>query len=127
KAPDGQVVSKSNKLVKGSVWDLPANKIICELGEQNQSATRALVYTPQGDEVVSLTSWNGLPTDPECLIQFWDARTGAERKCVRRPATSRLFSLAMSPDGRSFALGGTVKTVEICDTDTGKPIIDLST
>jgi hypothetical protein len=65
--------------------------------------------------------------DPDCLIEFWDAQGGAQTFRLHRPETSRLSSLAISPDGRTFRpwtltvfnLAGGSFWAASCDNDAG--------
>ena len=67
------------------------------------SLIRGLVFTPDGRYVVS--------AGEDKVIRVWDRRTGTTVRSIRGQTTEgqdgKVFAIALSPDGRWLAVGGT--------------------
>ncbi len=97
------------------------------------SVGHSVVYTPDGREVVG-GSLDGISTvwpdgrkvlagSPNNVVRVWDARTGRSLRTLPGLGGS-VVSLAISPDGRHIALGGSVPRclLQVRDLRTGRAL-----
>jgi WD40 repeat protein len=85
------------------------------------SIVRKVLFTPDGKELISVS-------DDE-TIRFWDVASGEPIRVVRPPIGTgnqgRLYAAALSPDGRTLAVGGyglkdAVGSIYLISTVTGR-------
>jgi WD40 repeat protein/serine/threonine protein kinase len=111
-----------------SVADLTKRGIALRLKRtDNQQAIRDVAFSPDGQRLAAVASWNGAPDDPECEISLWDADTGAQLASARHPPGQRLVALTFSPDGQRLAVGGHERSLQICAAETLEPMLEVPT
>jgi WD40 repeat protein len=54
-------------------------------------------------------------------VRLWDAASGKETRLIKEP--ERVFCLALSPDGKTVAVGGGEGLITIQDLETGKELV----
>jgi WD40 repeat protein len=132
---DGQLLSVSGdgKLKR---WDLNRHALALSPG-QPLGLVRALAFTPDGRTL--LTSSADQPAEaalyPSFLIKnyrrdvkgntgesvrLWDMASGRQRATLPLPAWVRLFSMALSPDGKTAAAGCSGGLVRLWDVPTAR-------
>jgi WD40 repeat protein len=88
---------------------------------------RRLSYSPNGRQLLTLSSGKPLPKEPDCEVTLWDVQAGKALWTLRRPPQSGLKCAGFSPDGQRIAFGGIVRGVEVCDATTGAQLMTINT
>jgi WD40 repeat protein len=110
------------------VWDVDENKKLASVKPvQNQSVSVAI--SPDGKKIATWgyyydPSAKRPPdekTDPNRVIQFWDASTGKELGKSQLSSNFNVATVVFSPDGSLAAASGGDGPVQLFDTATGKP------
>ena len=123
-SPDGSKLAISTAI---GIWlhDPHTGKELDLLSRSHITRPYAFAYSPDGKTIAS-TSWN----KPERMrgpgilaVEVWDAATG-EDKAILIGHTTRVNSIAYSPDGETIATTGWDRdnTVRLWDTQTGQNI-----
>ena len=96
------------------VWDVKSGKNIATLG--HQKVVTEIVFSPDGTRVATASGNK---------VNMWCTETW---KAVKALDTVEIESIAFSPDGTRLAIGGTGENpiIQICSTDTGQRIAELS-
>ncbi|MFE7274204.1 hypothetical protein [Streptomyces sp. NPDC057623] len=113
--PDGRLLAGDNRAVR-----LPSGRPT-ELGPDPDDGTTALAFTADGtrlaagDRTRRVTVWDGDLSDHADILRdaFPDAGAGSPEE---------IGSLALSPDGRTLAVGGDEGTLQLWDLDTHQPL-----
>jgi WD40 repeat protein len=76
-------------------------------------------FTPDGKSLIAVNGWGGC-----CL---WDVATGEQGRRFRDdlPQAKPLYSVAVSPDGKLVAAGGSERLIHVWEVETGKKVVDL--
>jgi WD40 repeat protein len=115
--PDGKgVFATDTNTLEGSIrfLDLESGEAR-EFGPHDGSVVAGLAFTPDGKTLISGDSKGGLT--------LWDTRDRTEIKRLE-PETSRLRSVALTPDGKLLVLA-TWRELEVRDLETGKSVRDV--
>jgi WD40 repeat protein/tRNA A-37 threonylcarbamoyl transferase component Bud32 len=98
------------------VWDVEAGRVAVAL--QLPQVVHDLAFTADG----RLALAGGTAT--AAFVEIWDLE---KREAVVRCAghTRSVYCLALSPDGRRLATGGSDQTVKVWDTATGQEVLTL--
>ena len=96
------------------VWAVKSGKNIATL--EHQKIVTEIVFSPDGTRVATASGNK---------VNMWCTETW---KAVKTLDTVEIESIAYSPDGTRLAIGGTGKNpmIQICSTDTGQYIADLT-
>jgi RNA polymerase sigma factor (sigma-70 family) len=103
------------------LWDVATRKEVRSfvgkkeppLSPRFGTIAQAIAFTPDGKTLVSL---GGHEDDK---IRVWDVESGKEQRLIRTRRGDG-SALALSPDGRTAAVGGRNSTVRLWDLTTGK-------
>ncbi len=110
---DGRVlVVSGNAVGQIKVWDAPTGEILHTLSDQGD-AIRALALSAAGDRLVS-GSGDG--------IKVWQPQTGDLLYALSAIDDSPVWSLAVSPDGRTFISGDYDGNITAWDLESGEPL-----
>ena len=123
-SPDGSQLAISTAI---GIWfhDPETGKALELLSRSHITRPYAFAYSPDGKTIAS-TSWD----KPERMrgrsipaVTVWDVATGEDKAILIRH-TTRVNSIAYSPDGETIATGGGHRdnTVRLWDTQTGQNI-----
>jgi WD40 repeat protein len=131
-SPDGKYIAAAMGYSDGArsfpgtiqVWEFATRKVITRIETLNDLVT-SLVFSPDNQSIYSA----GL----DRLVQRWEVPSGKRLAVYRGAATDffQLFSLAISPDGKTIAAGGDGSIldanypVKLWDTNTGNLITTL--
>src|SRR5207248_265543 len=97
-APAGKVLATGHGDGTVRLWDAATGKALSRLAE-GKSPVTALAWLPDGRGLLSANA--------EGLLVLWDSQTAQPLRQIRHAGgVSRAASLALSPDGRTAALGG---------------------
>ena len=118
-SPDGALLASSGDDGKVQIWD---------------GATGALIHNFEGDRRLWAVAFQPIKSSPEdpfsyCLatagddqlIRLWQPLTG-ECLSTFQGHTSKVWSIAFSPDGRTLASGSDDQTIKLWDIETGRCI-----
>jgi WD40 repeat protein len=117
--PTGRILASGDDDGKIKLWDIHTGQCIKTL-EEHTNWVWAVAFSPTlpsslppGEVGEILASGSGDHT-----VKLWDTRTGA---CFRtlEGHTSRVWSVAFSPDGKLLASGSSDQTVKLWDVATG--------
>ncbi len=102
-SPDGKTLASGNRGAGITLWSIAEGKVIRTLKGRTSSIAdgKALAYTPDGHLLSG--GYNG-------EVGLWDPATGRERVLARIHA-DEVDAVAVSPDGRYLATGGTDKRI----------------
>lgn len=113
-SPDGRHVASGGKalvLVDTATW----KKGVTLKGHRHE--IQGAAFSPDGARVYT-GSGNGY-TPSDWTARAWDAATGAA--LWKWKAAHMVFAVAVSPDGRSVAVGDSAGAVTLLDAETGLP------
>jgi WD40 repeat protein len=99
-SPGSDQVAVGNGYGKIKIWSVDSGQLVRTLPGHNK-LVKALLYTPDGKLLVS-GGWDN-------TLKFWDVKTGQELDRLTaypNAVWGRVLSLALSPDGRTLAVGG---------------------
>jgi WD40 repeat protein len=112
---DGKRLATLSPVQGGKVWDVPGNKEVCTLADQNvlrelasaiglalspDGRRLATYHSPQfGSLTVTLPDGRRLSSEPG-LIELWDAATGARVATAKPIHAGPVSDVLWSPDGR---------------------------
>ncbi len=111
-SPDGKTLaSGNNDTIR--LWDATTGELISTLTNLTIETNNFLYFTPDGETIVCV-NWGG-------LISLWNTSTGKLKKTiVDVDHTASIWGIALSPDGKTIAVGSG-------DIDGNIYIIDLNT
>jgi WD40 repeat protein len=124
--PTGRILASGDDDGKIKLWDIHTGQCIKTL-EEHTNWVWAVAFSPTlpsslppGEVGEILASGSGDHT-----VKLWDTRTGA---CFRtlEGHTSRVWSVAFSPDGKLLASGSSDQTVKLWDVATGECLKTLT-
>lgn len=125
-SPDGQTLASGHAEAKIRLWHLGSGKLRQTLKGHGWDVN-SLAFSPDGRFLVS----GGL----DGAIKIWNWRTGEEVRTLKRPPSSEwigslvswfdssvgsIWSVAVSPDGKTFACAGSQQPIELWELETGK-------
>ncbi|MCH7726023.1 MAG: protein kinase [Planctomycetes bacterium] len=108
-------------------WNTQTQEKIRHILINDNLVIRDMAWRPGTQQFVTVQSLNGESSDPPCKVTVWDAARGAAVLTLERPPTDRLWSLAISSDGKRVAFGGHGETVEVVSASTGERIMTIPT
>jgi WD40 repeat protein len=111
-APDGRTLAVASGVVL--LWDIATGRPPRRLGPEKGIGAENVCFAPAGNTLALL--------DGDGRVALWDARTGAERFRLPRPARP-VACLAFSADGKVLATGGHGGTgLKLWDVETGREL-----
>src|SRR5271157_6457361 len=82
--------------------DTPEKPILVLDSGGHTSSVKKVLFTPDGKELISVSN--------DKTIRFWDVASGEPIRVLRPPIgpghEGELYAAALSPDGRTLAVGG---------------------
>jgi WD40 repeat protein len=127
-SPDGQTLASGHAEAKIRLWQLNGGKLRQTLKGHGWDVN-SLAFSRDGRFLVS----GGL----DGAIKIWNWRSEKEVRTLKRPSRSEwigslvswfdssvgsIWSVAVSPDGKTFASGGSDMPIELWELETGKPV-----
>ena len=92
--------------------------------KQTQQTSCCLCFSPDSKILVCHARGGNFVELVETV--FFAAETGKEvRRWAEGSVVNRVSHMAFSPDGKTLALGGGQKAVDLRDAETGKPVLDM--
>ena len=125
-SPDGQTLASGHAEAKIRLWQLNGGKLLHTLKGHGWDVN-SLAFSRDGRFLVS----GGL----DGAIKIWNWRSEKEMRTLKRPSRSEwigslvswfdssvgsIWSVAVSPDGKTFASGGSDMPIELWELETGK-------
>ncbi len=95
-SPDGKLLASASRDRRVVLWALPQGRI-ARAWRAHADVVHDVAFTPDGRTLVSLGT-------KDKLAKLWDVATGTQKGECLCPAEG--LSLAVSPDGRTLAMGG---------------------
>jgi WD40 repeat protein len=123
-SPDGKLLIVADTDGGLALWEAASGQKVRDLGETGAERGRVLqvAFLPDGKTILSRES--SLGSAPLHRARFWDCGSGHLLRSFRmRPPDPWGRKSALSPDGKTFAIGGENQndpTIYLWDTDTGK-------
>jgi nucleoside phosphorylase len=127
-SPDGQTLASGHAEAKIRLWQLNGGKLLHTLKGHGWDVN-SLAFSREGRFLVS----GGL----DGAIKIWNWRSEKEVRTLKRPSRSEwigslvswfdssvgsIWSVAVSPDGKTFASAGSDMPIELWELETGKPV-----
>jgi len=118
-SPDGRFVAAGAKVI--TLFDTTTwKKGVSLKGHRHEIQDAA--FSPDGTRVFTGSGNNYTPSD--WTARAWDAATGAP--LWKWKATTSVFAIAVSPDGKTVAAGDNRGTLTLLDAETGLPRASVS-
>jgi WD40 repeat protein len=119
-APDGQRLASAGRDRRIVLWDLAQGRAI-RSWRAHDDVVHDVAFTPDGRTLVSVGA-------DDRTAKFWDPASGNEKaRWGCPPSLVSLSTLALSPDGKTAAMGGYGSTVSLWSTvDPAAARIDLA-
>jgi RNA polymerase sigma factor (sigma-70 family) len=113
-SPDGQVVALGNPEHTIRVWDPATGRELPAL-RGHKAPIKRLLFSAGGKTLISASE--------DRTIRFWDMTTARELKAVTISGEGLdCWVMAISPDEKVLAAGGTTNTIHLFDATTGKQL-----
>jgi WD40 repeat protein len=106
-APDGRTLAAGDAGRVFKIWDIGSGQAITTLPQR--TVMSGLAYTPDGNTLAMITGWS---------VVLWDIPRGQPRARLQGHK-DRIWSLALSPDGRLLATASNDGTVRLWDVVGG--------
>jgi WD40 repeat protein len=114
-SPDGKLLASAGSDHRIVLWELPKGRIVRSWKAHDDMA-HDVVFTPDGRTLVSVGN-------ADRVAKLWDVATGSLRaQCL---VWSSLLSVALSPDGKTAAMGGYGDHVSLWPIDPQAPSAEL--
>lgn len=96
---DGKTLITGSYWDRVDIWDVDTAKLLKSMGHAD--TVNSVTYSPD-EKTIASGSDDG-------TIRFWDAATGDEIKMISGHTSSKIYTVAYSPDGNTLACGGDSK------------------
>jgi WD40 repeat protein len=114
-SPDGKLLASAGRDQRIVLWELPQGRPR-RSWLAHSDVVHNVVFTPDGLYLVSV--------ETDRVARFWDVASGAEHSYCRCPGDP--LTLALSPDGKTLAVGGYGDRVSLCaERGWGRPTAEL--
>ena len=122
-SPDGKILASAGKDTSVKLWNVETGQEIKALKGHLEAVT-SIVFSPDGKKLVS-GSWNFKPLSnaADKVIIVWNVETGQIINSAGGNSDA-VYSMAISPDGRILATGGS-KNIKLWSLVTGGQIAAL--
>jgi WD40 repeat protein len=114
-SPDGKMLVSGSRNLDLRFWDVATGKLKRTIPE----AGDYVAFTPDGATVASGTCD---PGGPDQVVRVFDVATGQTSATLREHDHGRIMSVALSPDGKMLASGGTRNSIWLWDVARGRRV-----
>lgn len=117
-SPDGKLIATASRDQTVRIWDAGSGKELEKFQAEmsiGRSETNDLQFTPGGKTLIAVNNHG---------IKVWEVSSGKNLFLLDEP--SNLTSVAVSADGKLFAVGRADSTIQIYDVGTGKLISQVA-
>jgi WD40 repeat protein len=128
-SPDGKMLLVAGTSGELALWDAARGQHVRDLGEAGNERRRVVygVFLPDGRTILSREPGGRAPGSDSDQVCIWSAETGRLLRSFRlvnpESYTERFY--ALSPDGKTLAINTRDRAIQLCDTDSGKPLLEL--